>query len=75
MISCVSENKTSGEFIRCHFSAHATIHQSRASPHRQQHSIANKVVKIIPTIGTTRSGAVGATETSSLLWSREKITM
>ena len=30
MISCVSKNKTSGEFVRCHFPADATIPQSRA---------------------------------------------
>jgi hypothetical protein len=30
MISRVSENKTSGEIVRCRFPAHATIRRSRA---------------------------------------------
>ncbi len=30
MISHVSKNKTSGEIVRCHFPAHATIRQSCA---------------------------------------------
>ncbi len=28
MISCISENKTSGEFVQCQFLADATIHRS-----------------------------------------------
>ncbi len=47
-------------------------------PHRQQrrsgvHHTCTHVY--FGQIGTTRSGAVGATETSLLLWSRDKITM
>ena len=34
MISRVSENKTSGEFVRCRFPAHATIRRSRARSSR-----------------------------------------
>ena len=30
MISCISENKSSGKCLRCHFLANATIRQSRA---------------------------------------------
>ena len=66
MISCVSKNKTSGEFVRCQFPADATICQShvQSSQTAAQYGHQNGAYHVgplvmcgqYPSIGTTHSG-------------------
>ena len=68
MISRVSENKTSGEFIRCRFLANETIRQSRvrsswtAAQYHHQSSVHHMCAMCCAdntlTIGMTHSGGV-----------------